>query len=90
MTRAKKSPISVPSSALTVEQFGEYIVPGVWLDEELLRWPPDVFALVGALLLKSGAYAHAVSGRRLIPRHGRTGFLARELVDEVAATIATV
>ncbi|GLY94248.1 NAD(P)H-hydrate dehydratase [Actinoplanes sp. NBRC 103695] len=37
-----------------------------------------------------GAYAHAVSGRRLIPRHGRTGFLARELVDEVAATIATV
>jgi hydroxyethylthiazole kinase-like uncharacterized protein yjeF len=37
-----------------------------------------------------GAYAHAVSGRRLAPRYGRTGFLARELVDEVAYTIATV
>lgn len=37
-----------------------------------------------------GAYVHAVSGQRLIPRHGRTGFLARELVDEVACTIATV
>ena len=37
-----------------------------------------------------GAFAHAVSGRRLAPRFGRTGFLARELVDEVAYTIATV
>jgi len=37
-----------------------------------------------------GAYAHAVSGQRLTPRYGRTGFLARELVDEVAYTIATV
>ncbi|MFI5497336.1 NAD(P)H-hydrate dehydratase [Actinoplanes sp. NPDC051859] len=37
-----------------------------------------------------GAYAHAVSGQRLAPRYGRTGFLARELVDEVAYTIATV
>ncbi|MEU4215783.1 NAD(P)H-hydrate dehydratase [Actinoplanes sp. NPDC026623] len=36
------------------------------------------------------AFAHAVSGQRLVPRYGRTGFLARELVDEVAYTIATV
>ncbi|MEU8812960.1 NAD(P)H-hydrate dehydratase [Actinoplanes sp. NPDC048796] len=36
------------------------------------------------------AYVHAVSGQRLTPRHGRTGFLARELVDEVAHTIATL
>ena len=36
------------------------------------------------------AYAHAMSGRRLAQRYGRIGFLARELVDEVAATIATV
>ncbi|GIE90901.1 NAD(P)H-hydrate dehydratase [Actinoplanes regularis] len=35
-----------------------------------------------------GAFAHAVSGQRLAPRFGRTGFLARELVDEVAYTIA--
>ncbi|WP_067502580.1 NAD(P)H-hydrate dehydratase [Actinoplanes sp. TFC3] len=36
------------------------------------------------------SFAHAVSGQRLAPRYGRTGFLARELVDEVAYTIATV
>jgi hydroxyethylthiazole kinase-like uncharacterized protein yjeF len=36
------------------------------------------------------AFAHAVSGQRLAPRYGRTGFLAREIVDEVAYTIATV
>jgi hydroxyethylthiazole kinase-like uncharacterized protein yjeF len=37
-----------------------------------------------------GAFAHAVSGQRLAPRYGRTGFLARELVDELSYTIATV
>jgi ADP-dependent NAD(P)H-hydrate dehydratase len=37
-----------------------------------------------------GTYAHAVSGQRLSPRYGRTGYLAREIVDEVAYTIATV
>ncbi len=36
------------------------------------------------------AFAHAVSGQRLTPRRGRTGFLARELVDQVADTLATV
>jgi hydroxyethylthiazole kinase-like uncharacterized protein yjeF len=37
-----------------------------------------------------GTYTHAVSGQRLSPRYGRTGFLAREIVDEVAYTIASV
>ena len=37
-----------------------------------------------------GAFAHAVSGQRLAPRYGRTGFLDRELVAELAYTIATV
>ncbi|MEV4659471.1 NAD(P)H-hydrate dehydratase [Micromonospora sp. NPDC049301] len=37
-----------------------------------------------------GAFAHAVSGQRLIPRHGRIGFLARELLDEIPRTLATV
>ncbi|MEU8664125.1 NAD(P)H-hydrate dehydratase [Actinoplanes philippinensis] len=36
------------------------------------------------------AFAHAVSGQRLAPRFGRVGFLARELVDQVASTIASV
>ncbi|HEX8631521.1 MAG TPA: NAD(P)H-hydrate dehydratase [Catenuloplanes sp.] len=36
------------------------------------------------------AYAHAVSGQRLMPRYGRIGFLARELLDEIPLTIAAV
>jgi ADP-dependent NAD(P)H-hydrate dehydratase len=60
----------------------------------------DVLAgIVGGLLARGAepaqaacwaAFAHAVSGQRLAPRYGRTGFLAREIVDEVAYTIATV
>jgi ADP-dependent NAD(P)H-hydrate dehydratase len=37
-----------------------------------------------------GTWTHAVAGRRLAPRLGRTGYLARELVDEVAATISMI
>lgn len=36
------------------------------------------------------AFAHAVSGQRLVPRFGRIGFLARELLDEIPQTLATV
>ncbi|MFG3601184.1 NAD(P)H-hydrate dehydratase [Micromonospora chersina] len=36
------------------------------------------------------AFAHAVSGQRLVPRYGRIGFLARELLDEIPYTVATV
>jgi ADP-dependent NAD(P)H-hydrate dehydratase len=36
------------------------------------------------------AFAHAVSGQRLAPRYGRIGFLARELLDEIPHTLATV
>ena len=37
-----------------------------------------------------GAYVHAVSGQRLIPRYGRIGYLARELLDEIPSTLATL
>ncbi|MEV4825574.1 NAD(P)H-hydrate dehydratase [Micromonospora sp. NPDC049274] len=37
-----------------------------------------------------GAFAHSVSGQRLIPRYGRIGFLARELLDEIPRTLAMV
>ncbi|QGN49106.1 NAD(P)H-hydrate dehydratase [Micromonospora sp. WMMD558] len=37
-----------------------------------------------------GAFAHAVSGQRLVPQYGRIGFLARELLDEIPHTLATV
>ncbi|SCL24246.1 yjeF C-terminal region, hydroxyethylthiazole kinase-related [Micromonospora pallida] len=36
------------------------------------------------------AYAHAVSGQRLVPRYGRIGFLARELLGEIPQVLATV
>ncbi|MFI5909917.1 NAD(P)H-hydrate dehydratase [Dactylosporangium sp. NPDC051541] len=60
----------------------------------------DVLAGLAAGFLARGAepaqaacwatYAHAVAGQRLAPRFGRTGYLARELLDEVAYTIGTV
>ncbi|MET8348364.1 MULTISPECIES: NAD(P)H-hydrate dehydratase [unclassified Micromonospora] len=60
----------------------------------------DVLAGLLAGLLSRGAepaqaacwasFAHAVSGQRLIPRYGRIGFLARELLDEIPRTLATV
>jgi hypothetical protein len=31
---------------------------------------------------------HAVAGQRLVPRFGRVGYLARELLDEVPRAIA--
>ena len=37
-----------------------------------------------------GAYVHAVAGQRLAGRFGRIGFLARELLDEIPLTLATV
>ena len=62
MATKKKSAPPASSSGLTVEQFCQYIAGSDWANEDFLHWPPDVFALVGALLLKSGAYAHAISG----------------------------
>jgi ADP-dependent NAD(P)H-hydrate dehydratase len=34
------------------------------------------------------AYVHAMSGQRLVSRFGRTGFLAREIVDEVPLVLS--
>jgi ADP-dependent NAD(P)H-hydrate dehydratase len=60
----------------------------------------DVLAGITAGLLARGAdpeqaacwsvHVHAVSGQRLSVRFGRTGFLARELADETASTIAAL
>lgn len=36
------------------------------------------------------AYLHAASGQRLIPRFGRLGFLARELLDEAPRVLAQI
>jgi ADP-dependent NAD(P)H-hydrate dehydratase len=60
----------------------------------------DVAAGIVAGLLGRGAtvdqaacwatHVHAMAGRRLIPRLGRVGYLARELMDEIPATLATI
>jgi ADP-dependent NAD(P)H-hydrate dehydratase len=60
----------------------------------------DVRAGIVAGLLSRGAepaqaacwaaWVHAVSGQRLIPRYGRIGYLARELLAEISRTLATV
>src|SRR5436305_12250347 len=62
-------PLNLKSSPtdLTVEQFCNYIAPAVWDEDILLTWPPDVFAVVASLLLKSGAYSYAVSGWKRKP-----------------------
>jgi hydroxyethylthiazole kinase-like uncharacterized protein yjeF len=78
---------------------------GAWRDENAdvglgTSGSGDVLAGIMAGLLARGAspaqaacwgtYVHAMAGQRLVPRMGRTGYLARELVDEVAATLAMV
>ena len=70
MTTGKTPANLKPSPGdLTVEQFCNYIAPAVWDQDTLLTWPPDVFAMVASLLLKSGAYCHAISGwKRKPPR----------------------
>jgi hypothetical protein len=68
MTTGKTPANLKPSPGdLTVEQFCNYIAPAVWDQDTLLTWPPDVFAVVASLLLKSGAYCHAVSGWKRKP-----------------------
>lgn len=78
---------------------------GAWRDENAdvglgTSGSGDVLAGIVAGLLSRGAdpaqaacwgtYVHAMAGQRLVTRMGRTGYLAREIVDEVAATIAMV
>ncbi|HYR78316.1 MAG TPA: hypothetical protein VEM96_21070 [Pyrinomonadaceae bacterium] len=50
----------VRQGSLTISEFLEYLAPGIWTSVDLLSWPPDVFALVAALLQKSGAYTNLV------------------------------
>ncbi|HET6976205.1 MAG TPA: hypothetical protein VFI24_07775 [Pyrinomonadaceae bacterium] len=76
-TTGPKKGSRVTALPLTVEQFGQYLCPDGWDQPEFLTWPPDVFALVGSLLLKSGAYARAVSGwKRNRPLEEWTKWLA--------------
>ncbi|MEO3779273.1 hypothetical protein ABGB16_20990 [Micromonospora sp. B11E3] len=50
----------------------------------------DAAVITPGLAACWAAFAHAVSGQRLIPQFGRIGFLARELLDGIPHTLATV
>jgi hypothetical protein len=50
----------VPSTDVTLASLWEFLAPGMWRYEVLL-WPPDVFALVGAVLERTGGYRYVVS-----------------------------
>jgi hypothetical protein len=67
--KSTTSAASIRSSRedLTVERFCRYVAPRAWDKDKLLTWPPDVFAVSASLLLKSGAYCHAVSGWKRKP-----------------------
>jgi hypothetical protein len=77
MKRSAKTKVAT-GTFVTVERFSNYVVPGFWDQEELLSWPPDVFALAASLLQKSGAYIHAVSGwKRDMPIEEWTKFMKK-------------
>jgi hypothetical protein len=72
-------------SSLTLRQFCEYVASTEWTSDQLLTWPPDVFAIAAALLLKSGAYAHAISGwtTRTLPENPQTRLSLNEWVNRI-------
>ena len=47
---------------LTVGDVLEYVAPGLWKSNALLRWPPDAFAAAAMLLHRSGGYANVLRG----------------------------
>jgi hypothetical protein len=85
------SPLSVapPVRALTLADELERLAPG-WEWSDLVRWPPDVFALTSAALGDSGAYRFVVcppGGRVWPPVGGESGW--QERVRREAAVWAT-
>jgi hypothetical protein len=49
-------------AALTIRELTEFLCPGRWSTGLPPPWPPDTFALVGALLHRSGAYCRVLDG----------------------------
>ncbi len=69
-----------PVHGLTLADEVERLAPG-WSWAELLRWPPDAFALTSAVLGDSGAYRFVVcppAGRDWPPVRGWQGRVRRE------------
>jgi hypothetical protein len=61
---------------LTLGDEFEHLAPG-WTWAELVRWPPDAFALTSAVLADSGAYRFVVcptAGRVWPPLGGEGGW----------------
>jgi hypothetical protein len=59
--RAKGSPrAETPISEHTISESLEYLSPGSSAKRRPPSWPPDTFALTALLLLRAGAYRHAL------------------------------
>lgn len=83
-----RTPPPPPVRRLTVADELEHLAPG-WTWTELLRWPPDAFALTSAALADSGAYRFVVcpaDGRVWPPLGGEGGW--QERVRRVGAAWA--
>jgi hypothetical protein len=60
-------------SACSINGLLEFLCPDVWSRDDLLSWPPDVFALAASLLHRSGAYTCVIrSWPPPIPRSGNS------------------
>jgi hypothetical protein len=79
MSVSRPSTSAPPTRPLTLADEFERLAPG-WTWTELLRWPPDAFALTSAALGDSGAYRFVVcppAGRAWPPRGGEGGWQER-------------
>jgi hypothetical protein len=57
----RRVPVRVPKTEeLSIAAFLDVVTCGTWRKPAILRWPPDVFAIVGALLHWTGAYTNVV------------------------------
>jgi hypothetical protein len=45
-----------PEPTLTIREWVEFLVPGLWEEGVPPIWPPDVFAIAASILHKSGSY----------------------------------
>ena len=58
------TPALAQPSLATVGTVADYVSGHAWTSEGFLRWPPDVFGVVGAVLHRSGAYTAILADSR--------------------------
>ena len=95
MNRPSADP-STGAVAPTIESLVEYLAPGA-LAQPVPCWPPDAFAICGAILHRSGCYTHVVTdwppgnepvwdqGMKSLGRKWRDGYAVGRPPDDVQA-----